>query len=132
VALAYNAVGPDRSPGGGSGLLVARAACAGIAADAIPEVEVVDKEILSLQLNIGTKVYYFDLKSNPSGLYVKIVEKRGERRSNIIVPVDKLADFASMLAEMTQRIAELPPEDAQPPSADPAGPRDGEPGPEDP
>lgn len=69
-----------------------------------------DKEILSLQLNIGTKVYYFDLKGNPSGLYVKIVEKRGDRRSNIIVPADKLQEFALKLAEMRQEIESLPPE----------------------
>ena len=69
-----------------------------------------DKEILSLQLNIGTKVYYFDLKGNPSGLYVKIVEKRGDRRSNIIVPADKLEEFAAKLAEMRQEIDALPPE----------------------
>lgn len=71
-----------------------------------------DKEILSLQLNIGTKVYYFDLKGNPSGLYVKIVEKRGDRRSNIIVPADKLEEFAAKLAEMRQEIDALPPEAA--------------------
>lgn len=69
-----------------------------------------DKEILSLQLNIGTKVYYFDLKGNPSGLYVKIVEKRGDRRSNIIVPADKLDDFAAKLAEMGRQIAGLAPD----------------------
>lgn len=69
-----------------------------------------DKEILSLQLNIGTKVYYFDLKGNPSGLYVKIVEKRGDRRSNIIVPADKLEDFAAKLAEMGRQIAGLAPD----------------------
>ena len=69
-----------------------------------------DKEILSLQLNIGTNVYYFDLKGNPSGLYVKIVEKRGDRRSNIIVPADKLDEFASKLAEMGRQIAALAPD----------------------
>lgn len=69
-----------------------------------------DKEILSLQLNIGTKVYYFDLKGNPSGLYVKIVEKRGDRRSNIIVPADRLEEFGAKLAEMGRQIAGLAPE----------------------
>src|SRR5579872_4324793 len=73
-----------------------------------------DKEILSLQLNIGTKVYYFDLKSNPSGLYVKIVEKRGDRRSNIIVPSDKLEEFAAKIREMADQVAALP-ADGQPP-----------------
>ncbi|KAF8396922.1 hypothetical protein HHK36_018557 [Tetracentron sinense] len=46
-----------------------------------------DMELLSKTLQVEHKLFYFDLKENPRGHYLKISEKTSATRSTIIVPV---------------------------------------------
>lgn len=82
---------------------------AGIVRETQPAGEdyLLDRDLGTDFLNIGTKVYYFDLKANESGVFLKIVEKRGEHRSNIIVPADRIAEFLRKLGEVAARALEL-------------------------
>lgn len=45
-----------------------------------------DRELLSKTLQFEHKLFYFDLKQNPRGQYLKISEKTAATRSTIIVP----------------------------------------------
>ncbi|MQL96260.1 hypothetical protein Taro_028926, partial [Colocasia esculenta] len=45
-----------------------------------------DVELLCKTLQVEHKLFYFDLKENPRGRYLKISEKTSATRSTIIVP----------------------------------------------
>ncbi|KAF8388616.1 hypothetical protein HHK36_027293 [Tetracentron sinense] len=50
-----------------------------------------DMELLSKTLQVEHKLFYFDLKENPRGQYLKISEKTSATRSTIIVPVEGIS-----------------------------------------
>ena len=50
-----------------------------------------DAELMSKTLEVGKKLFYFDLKENPRGQYLKISEKTSGSRSTIIVPINGVA-----------------------------------------
>ncbi|XP_076883964.1 transcription factor Pur-alpha 1-like [Bidens hawaiensis] len=52
-----------------------------------------DVELLSKTLQVEHKLFYFDLKENPRGRYLKISEKTSATRSTIIVPFNGIAWF---------------------------------------
>ncbi|CAH1436188.1 unnamed protein product [Lactuca virosa] len=52
-----------------------------------------DVELLSKMLQVEHKLIYFDLKENPRGRYVKILEKTSAIRSTIIVPFNGVSWF---------------------------------------
>ncbi|CAH1436186.1 unnamed protein product [Lactuca virosa] len=52
-----------------------------------------DMELLSKTLQVQHKLIYFDLKENPRGHYVKILEKTSATRSTIIVPFNGVSWF---------------------------------------
>jgi hypothetical protein len=52
-----------------------------------------DAELLSKTLQVEQKLFYFDLKENPRGQYLKISEKTSGSRSTIIVPIGGVAWF---------------------------------------
>ncbi|XP_042413382.1 transcription factor Pur-alpha 1-like isoform X1 [Zingiber officinale] len=56
----------------------------------------VDVELVSKTLQFEQKLFYFDLKENPRGRYLKISEKTSATRSTIIVPVDGVAWFVEL------------------------------------
>ncbi|KAG6490598.1 hypothetical protein ZIOFF_051898 [Zingiber officinale] len=56
----------------------------------------VDVELVSKTLQFEHKLFYFDLKENPRGRYLKISEKTSATRSTIIVPVDGVAWFVEL------------------------------------
>lgn len=53
-------------------------------------------ELVSKTLQFEHKLFYFDLKENPRGRYLKISEKTSATRSTIIVPVDGVAWFLDL------------------------------------
>uniref|UniRef100_A0A0D9UZ98 Transcription factor Pur-alpha 1 n=1 Tax=Leersia perrieri TaxID=77586 RepID=A0A0D9UZ98_9ORYZ len=55
-----------------------------------------DVELVSKTLQFEHKLFYFDLKENPRGRYLKISEKTSAARSTIIVPVAGVAWFLDL------------------------------------
>lgn len=55
-----------------------------------------DVELLSRTLQVEHKLFYFDLKENPRGRYLKISEKTAATRSTIIVPVAGIVYFLDL------------------------------------
>jgi len=55
-----------------------------------------DVELVSKTLQFEHKLFYFDLKENPRGRYLKISEKTSATRSTIIVPIDGVAWFLDL------------------------------------
>ncbi|KAJ8485276.1 hypothetical protein OPV22_017761 [Ensete ventricosum] len=56
-----------------------------------------DVELLCKTLQFEHKLFYFDLKENPRGRYLKISEKTSATRSTIIVPVGGIVWFVDLL-----------------------------------
>jgi hypothetical protein len=57
----------------------------------------VDDRLLSERVQIERKQFYFDLKENPRGRFLKITEDVGGRRDTIIVPSTGLDVFRDVL-----------------------------------
>ncbi|MCO5583905.1 hypothetical protein L7F22_037822 [Adiantum nelumboides] len=55
-----------------------------------------DVELISRTLQVEHKIFYFDLKKNPSGWYLKISEKASGSRSTIIVPASGIRTFVDL------------------------------------
>ncbi|KAL5719376.1 Adenylosuccinate synthetase 1 [Ranunculus cassubicifolius] len=55
-----------------------------------------DSELLCKTLQVEHKLFYFDLKENPRGQYLKISEKTSATRSTIIVPVNGITWFLDL------------------------------------
>ncbi|KAK1277678.1 Transcription factor Pur-alpha 1 [Acorus gramineus] len=55
-----------------------------------------DVELLCKTLQVEHKLFYFDLKENPRGRYLKISEKTSATRSTIIVPVNGIVWFLDL------------------------------------
>ncbi|KAL3616392.1 Adenylosuccinate synthetase 1, chloroplastic [Castilleja foliolosa] len=55
-----------------------------------------DAELLCKTLQVEHKLFYFDLKENPRGRYLKISEKTSATRSTIIVPSNGIAWFLDL------------------------------------
>jgi hypothetical protein len=47
---------------------------------------VADSQLLSERIQIERKQFFFDLKENPRGRFLKITEEVGGRRDTIIIP----------------------------------------------
>ena len=52
-----------------------------------------DDALLSDKIQIERKVFFFDLKENPRGRFLKITEDVGGRRDTIIIPSTGLDQF---------------------------------------
>jgi hypothetical protein len=57
------------------------------------------KDVFSAQLDIETKRFFFDLKENRKGQYLRITEVSGGR-SSVVVPADGLQDFQNQIQEI--------------------------------
>lgn len=55
-----------------------------------------DVELLCKTLQVEHKLFYFDLKENPRGRYLKISEKTSATRSTIIVPFSGIVWFLDL------------------------------------
>jgi hypothetical protein len=55
-----------------------------------------DVELVCKTLQVEHKLFYFDLKENPRGRYLKISEKTSGSRSTIIVPIAGVVWFVDL------------------------------------
>ncbi|KAJ6346542.1 hypothetical protein OIU76_003259 [Salix suchowensis] len=55
-----------------------------------------DVELMCKTLQVEHKLFYFDLKENPRGRYLKISEKTSTTRSTIIVPFSGISWFLEL------------------------------------
>lgn len=55
-----------------------------------------DVELVCKTLQVEHKLFYFDLKENPRGRYLKISEKTSATRSTIIVPSSGISWFLDL------------------------------------
>jgi hypothetical protein len=55
-----------------------------------------DVELMCKTLQVEHKLFYFDLKENPRGRYLKISEKTSGSRSTIIVPIAGVVWFVDL------------------------------------
>jgi len=62
----------------------------------------VQDTLLSEKIQIERKVFFFDLKKNPRGRFLKITEDVGGRRDTIIIPSTGLSDFRQVLQEIIE------------------------------
>lgn len=53
--------------------------------------------LLSDRIQIERKMFFFDLKENPRGRFLKITEDVGGRRDTIIIPSTGLSEFRDAL-----------------------------------
>ncbi|KAK8950571.1 Transcription factor Pur-alpha 1 [Platanthera guangdongensis] len=60
-----------------------------------------DMELMCKTLQFEHKLFYFDLKENPRGRYLKISEKTSATRTTIIVPVNGIAWFLDLFNFLT-------------------------------
>jgi hypothetical protein len=58
----------------------------------------VDDLLVSDRIQIERKQFYFDLKENPRGRFLRITEDVGGRRDTIIVPATGLDEFMDAIA----------------------------------
>lgn len=63
-----------------------------------------DKPILSQKIRVERKQFFFDLKENASGRFIRITEDVFGRRDTIIVPTSGLGDFLEALHYFAQEL----------------------------
>lgn len=75
----------------------------------------------SEKVSVERKLFFFDLKENQRGRFLRITEDVNGRRNAIVVPVAGLEDFRQVLGAIIDRDKQLgAPPDAVPPSPSPA------------
>ena len=58
-------------------------------------------ELLSTErVAVASKVFFFDLKENQRGRFVKITEDSNGRRNTVMIPIEGLRDCALSLARL--------------------------------
>jgi hypothetical protein len=66
-------------------------------------------ELLRREITVERKIFSLVLKENPRGLFVRIVERNGNRADSIIIPAPGLKDFHQLLVEMVRVSQEIAP-----------------------
>jgi hypothetical protein len=69
----------------------------------------VNDALLSERIQIERKMFFFDLKENPRGRFLKITEDVGGRRDTIIIPSTGLTEFRDALTRVLEADAEAGP-----------------------
>ena len=82
------------------------------------EGESVETTILSEKIQIERKLFFFDLKENPRGRFLRITEDVSGRRDTIIVPSTGLENFRDVLTRAIAAAAQAP-QAPQMPAGDP-------------
>ncbi len=77
-----------------------------------------DQELHSNKIQIERKQFFFDLKENPRGRFLKITEDVGGRRDTIIIPSTGLADFRDSLEQLIDADQKLGVVESHPPTDD--------------
>lgn len=60
-------------------------------------VRVVDNQLFSERVQVERKQFFFDLKENASGRFLRITEEVGGRRDTVIIPATGLEIFRETL-----------------------------------
>ena len=68
-----------------------------------------DDALKSEKIQVDRKIFFFDLKENDRGRFLKITEDVGGRRDTIMVPAEGLADFADALNAIVDYAEEIQP-----------------------
>jgi len=66
----------------------------------------VQDQLLSERIQIERKQFFFDLKENPQGRFLKITEDVGGRRNTIIIPSTGLNLFRDILDQVIEADSE--------------------------
>ncbi len=61
-----------------------------------------DDQLKTERIQVERKQFFFDLKENPRGRFLKITEDVNGRRDTIIVPTTGLEQFREVLGEFIQ------------------------------
>jgi hypothetical protein len=75
-----------------------------------------EKELHSERISVERKIFFFDLKENERGRFLKITEDVGGRRDTIIIPSVGLSDFAAAVKAAIEVEKDLPYLESRPPS----------------
>jgi len=59
-----------------------------------------DENLYSDTLQVERKFYFFDIKQNSEGRFLRITEKKDSRRNSIIIPSSGLNDFLEKLGDV--------------------------------
>lgn len=65
-----------------------------------------ETQIKTGKLTVERKNFYFDLKENARGAFLRITEDVNGRRDTIIVPASGLQDFANIISQLASQAAE--------------------------
>lgn len=68
-----------------------------------------DTQLFAEKLVVERKLFFFDLKENPRGRFLKITEEVGGRRNTVIIPSTGLQAFRQSLENMIVAESERPP-----------------------
>ena len=74
-----------------------------------------ENELFTDQIQIERKKFFFDLKENPRGRFLKITEDVSGRRDTIIVPTTGLEFFRDSLEKVLNEEIKRRAQDPQPP-----------------
>lgn len=77
-----------------------------------------EKDLHSERIEVERKVFFFDLKENDRGRFLKITEDVGGRRDTIIVPSTGLPDFVNAVESVIDAEGDLSPVESIPPDED--------------
>jgi hypothetical protein len=66
-----------------------------------------DEELYTQKLRVESKTFFFDLKQNDGGKFLKITERSGGRRNSIYVPAAGLGEFKVTVDNMVEKLDEL-------------------------
>ncbi len=70
-----------------------------------------DKELFNEQVQIERKLFTFDLRENPRGRFLKVIEDVGGRRDTVIMPATGLEDVVEILKRVLAAHHEAGPPD---------------------
>lgn len=73
----------------------------------------VDDELFSAQFPVANKMFYVDLKKNANGTYLKISEKSGGRRHNVLIPQEGIDYLQQAIEEAVKVMRMHHPEEQQ-------------------
>ncbi|NKB25807.1 MAG: DNA-binding protein [Kiritimatiellae bacterium] len=66
-----------------------------------------EDKLLNERIQIERKIFYFDLKENPRGRFLRITEEVGRRRDTIIIPSTGLELFRDTVDQAIQTDKDL-------------------------
>lgn len=62
-----------------------------------------EEKLYSETLQVERKFFFFDLKRNSEGTFLKITEKKDDRRNSIIIPDSGLNEFVEKIKEVVEQ-----------------------------